>query len=247
MSHRTLPFTALQPKKGIRIFRAIEKVGVKSVLGEIVADLDPSKRVNLANFVLSKSPKFKSLGLPAVDATDISNLDFSPYTRAKSLSGKRKDNFSPSRLGYTHDYETMSKPTAYHNHIENSELENREVFERETENIPQTRQTDSVTTLHENPLTRSTDSSKHEERHEPEVKPDPETSSPKLSSETSSLESRAKKKKYKKKKKRRKHQKYDSSDPSSSDDSDSSNDSYRRKRRKKRNTRKRIRSINAQF
>ena len=212
----------------------IKKVGVKSVLSEIVAYLDPSKRVKLANSVLSKIPKFKSLGLPAVDATDIRNIDFSPYTRAKSFSGTRKDNVSPSRLGYTHDFETMSKTTAYHNHIKNSELETREVFERETENIPLTRQTVLVNPLYENPLTRSTDSSKNEERHEPEVNLDPEPSSSDLPSETSLSDSRAKKKKHKKKKKRCKHRKDDSSDPSLSDGSDSSNDSdYRRQRRKK--------------
>ena len=83
----------------------IEKVGVKSVLGEIVPDLDLSERVNLANSVLSESPKFKNLGLPAVGARDVSNLGFSPSIRAKSLSGTRKYNFSPSRLRYTHDFE----------------------------------------------------------------------------------------------------------------------------------------------
>ena len=89
-----------------------------------------------------------------------------------------------------------------------------------------------VTRLDKNQLTRSTDSSKHEEMYKPKVKPDPETSSYDLS-ETSSSESRAKKKKSTKKKKRRKHRKDDSSDPSSSDKSDSSDDShYRRKRRK---------------
>ena len=111
----------------------IEKVGVKSVLSEIVADLDPSKWVNLANSVLSEIPKFKSLGLPAVDETDIHNLDFTPSARAKSLSGTRKDNFIISRLGYTHDFETMSKTTLYRDHINNSELETTESFERETE------------------------------------------------------------------------------------------------------------------
>ena len=79
-------------------FSCIEKVEVNIVLGEIGADLEPSIRVNLVNSVLSKIPKFKILGLPAVDATDIRNLDFTPSTRAKSMSGTRKDNFSPSRL-----------------------------------------------------------------------------------------------------------------------------------------------------
>ena len=49
--------------------------------------------------------------------------------------------------------------TAYSNHIKNSELETGEVFERENENIPLTRQKDMVTPLHENTLTRSTYSS----------------------------------------------------------------------------------------
>ena len=80
-------------------FSCIEKVGVKSVLGEIVADLDPSIQVNLANSILSKRPKFKSLGLPAVDATDIRNLDFAPSTRAKSLSRTRRDKDRYARLG----------------------------------------------------------------------------------------------------------------------------------------------------
>ena len=81
------------------------------------------------------------------------------------------------------------------------------------------------TRLNNNQLTRSTDSSKHEEMYELEVNPDPEPSSSD-SSETSSLDSRAKKKKITKEKKRRKHQKYDSSDPSLGDDSDSSDESH---------------------
>ena len=128
----------------------------------------------------------------------------------------------------------MSKTTAYYNHIKNSDLETREFFERETENIIQTRQTDLVTTLNDNLLTRSADSSTNEEIYEPEVNPNPEPSSLDSSSETSSSDSRIKKKKHKKKKKRRKHQKNDSSDPSSSNNSDSSNDiNYGRKHAKR--------------
>ena len=112
-------------------------------------------------------------------------------------------------------------------------------MERENENIPLTRQTVLVTPLHENTLTRSTDSSKNEERHKTEVNPDPEPSSSDSSSKTSSSDSRSKKKKRDKKKNRRKHRKDDSLDPSSSDDSDSSNDSdYRLKRRKNNKHRK---------
>ena len=86
--------------------------------------------------------------------------------------------------------------------------------------------------LDKNQLTLSTDSSKHEETHKPEVNPDQEPSSSDLL-ETLSSDSRAKKKKITKKKKRCKHRKDESSDPYSSNDSDSSDDiHYRRKRRK---------------
>ena len=70
----------------------------------------------------------------------------------------------------------MSERTAYCNHIMNSEIEYREFFERETlspENIQQTLPTDIVTQLDDNPLTQSTESSKHAEPHEPELNPDP--------------------------------------------------------------------------
>ena len=83
----------------------------------------------------------------------------------------------------------MSKTTAYRNNINNSELETREVVGRETwspENIQRTLPTDIVTRLDGNKLTRSTDSSKHEEMHKPEVDPDPEPSSSDSSAETSS-------------------------------------------------------------
>ena len=67
-------------------------------------------------------------------------------------------------MGNTHDFERVIKTTVYSNHIKNYEPETREVFERETENIPHTQRTDLVTTLHDNPLTQSTDSSKNYER-----------------------------------------------------------------------------------
>ena len=74
----------------------------------------------------------------------------------------------------------MSETTAYRNHINNSEIETREVFERETsspEIIQRTLPMNIVAILDKNQLTRSTDSSKHEEKYEPEVNPDPEPSS----------------------------------------------------------------------
>ena len=157
-----------------------------------------------------------------------------------SLNRTQRDTFRDSRLAYTHNFERISKTTAYCNHIKNSELETREVFKQETwspENIQRTLPMNIVTRLNNNQLTRSTDSSKHEDTYKPEVNPDPEPSSSD-SSETSSSDSRAKKKINTKKKNSRKHQKDDLSDPSSSDDSYSSDDShYRCKRRKNKNHR----------
>ena len=141
----------------------------------------------------------------------------------------RKDKFSPYRLGYTHAFETTRKTTAYRNHIKNFEFKTREAGNGKYSMTPQT---DLVTTLNNNPLTRSTNISKNEERHELELNLDPEPSSSESSSETSLSDSRANKNKRKKKKKRRKHQKDDSSDTSSGSDYDSSVDSYRHKQNK---------------
>ena len=70
----------------------------------------------------------------------------------------------------------MNKATSYRDHIKDSEIETRKVFELETaspENIQQTLPMNFETHLDNNQLTRSTDISKHEETHEPEVKTDP--------------------------------------------------------------------------
>ena len=195
----------------------IEKVGVKIIFPEIRKEFISSVQMNLANSVLSEIPKFISLGHQTVETADIRNINFSTSTRAKSLHGLRRDMERDDRLGYKHDFVTMSERTAYRNHIKNSEIETREVFEQETwnpENIQRTLSMNIVTRLDNNQLTRSAHTSKHEETHELEVNPDPEPSLSDSSSETSSSDSRAKKKKSTKKKKCRKYQKNDSSNPS---------------------------------
>ena len=110
-----------------------------------------------------------------------------------------------------------------------------EKFEQENierENIKNIETRLETTRLYEDQMTRSVNSSKRSEKHEPKVNLDPDPSSSDSSDSLSSDLAR-KIKKTRKKRKRRKHCKYDSSDPSSSDDSDSSKDShYRRNRRK---------------
>ena len=123
---------------------------MKVIFPEIVKESNSSVRVNLANSVLSENPKFISLRHPTVETADIRNIDFSTSTRVKSLNRLGRYTERDDRLGCTHDFETMSETTAYRNHIKNSELETREVFERETwgpENIQRALPTDIVTRL----------------------------------------------------------------------------------------------------
>ena len=137
---------------------------MKSLPGEIVTDLDPIKRVNLASYVLSEIPKFINFGLPFLNSTDQQKSVFAPSTRAKTLNGTGRENFNSNWLAYSHGFERVRETTVYSNHIKNSELETRQVFEREniqTKNIPLTRQTDFVTPLHDNPRTQSTEMSKN--------------------------------------------------------------------------------------
>ena len=175
-----------------------------------------------------RDPKFISLGHPTIETVDIHNLEYISSTRPKNCNGLRSITDRDYRPAHTHDCETMSKTTAYRNHIKNLKIETREVFERETSS-------NILTRLDKNQLSRSTDSSKHEETHKWEVNPNPEPSSSDTL-EKSSSESKAKKKKSTKKKKRRKHRKYDSSDPYSSNKSDYFDDSHNR--RKRRNNKK---------
>ena len=65
-------------------------MGVKSIFPELGKDPDPSVQVNLANSVLSKIPKFITLGYPTLETVDIRNIDFVTSTRAKNLNGLRR-------------------------------------------------------------------------------------------------------------------------------------------------------------
>ena len=78
--------------------------------------------MNLANSVVRKSPKFKILGHPSIETADIRNLEYISATRPKNCNGLRRSMDRDDRLGYTHDFETMSERTAYRNHIKNSEI-----------------------------------------------------------------------------------------------------------------------------
>ena len=143
----TIVHSSTNQERNLELSR-IKEVGVKIIFPELGKNPDPSVRVNLANSVFHEIPKFKTLGHPTVDTADIHNLDFVSATRAKNCNGLRRGTERYDRLGYTYDFETMSKTTAYRNNIKNSELETRKVFEREAsspENIQRTLPMNTVT------------------------------------------------------------------------------------------------------
>ena len=92
----------------------IEEESLKSIFPELGTKLDSSVRVNLANSVVRKSLEFKSLGHPPIETADIRNLDYISATRLKNCNGLRRSTDRDDRLGYAHDFETMSK-THWHN------------------------------------------------------------------------------------------------------------------------------------
>ena len=98
----------------------IEEVFLKSIYPELRKEFDSSLRVNLKNSVLSKSTNFISIGHPTAETADIWNIDLSTSTRANNLNGLRIGTERNDRMGYMHDFKTMSKKIAYRNHIKNS-------------------------------------------------------------------------------------------------------------------------------
>ena len=188
-------------------------MGVKSLSDEIVVDLDPRNRVNLASSVLNESLKFINLRPSSFNATGKPNSIFSPSNIGNILNGTERENLNGNWLASRHDFERVSKTRAYSYHIINSELETRQVFEREnieTRYNPLTRQPDLLTQLHDNTQTRSTEISKngHEaDKLDSMVNLDPEPSSSESSSKTFFSDPRSRKKENIKKKKGRKHRK----------------------------------------
>ena len=97
----------------------IEEESLKIIFLELSSELDHSIRVNLVNSVVRKIPKFKRLGHPPIETADIRNVDYISATRPNNCNGLRRRTDRDDRLGYKHNSETMSKTTAYRNHINN--------------------------------------------------------------------------------------------------------------------------------
>ena len=95
----------------------IEEESFKIIFPELGKDLDPSVQVNLAKSVVRESPKFKNLRQLTIETADIRNLGYIRATRPKNCNRLRRGTERDDRLGYTHEFETMSETTAYRNHI----------------------------------------------------------------------------------------------------------------------------------
>ena len=86
----------------------LEKVGVKSLPSGIVADLDPSKRVNLANSIIRKNQKMINFGLLSFDALGKPNIAFALSIRANSLNSTWREIFKADWLASQHDLKRVS-------------------------------------------------------------------------------------------------------------------------------------------
>ena len=82
---------------------------MKSLPGEVVTDLDPSKRMNLASSVLSESRKCIDFGLLSFNATGKLKSVFALSTRAKSLNGTGGGSLNGDWLASSHGFERVSE------------------------------------------------------------------------------------------------------------------------------------------
>ena len=101
----------------------IEKESLKSVFSKIVEELNSSERINLANSSSIESPKLVPFGDPPMDTDNVGNLlDGIVATRIENSDRIWMLTDRDDRMAHTHDVETMREPTAYRNHIKNTEI-----------------------------------------------------------------------------------------------------------------------------
>ena len=134
--------------------------------------------MNFANSLLVQTPKLVSFGHPPMETDNVGHRrDGSVATRVMDQDKILRPTDRDFNMELTHgDIETIREKLAFHKYIRDSEFETREVFEwgMSNQNIGTRLE---KTRLDENQLTRSVDSSKRSEKHEPELNPDPEPSS----------------------------------------------------------------------
>ena len=91
--------------------------------------------MNLVNSASIESPKLVNFGHPPIETKNVGNLlDGIVANRIENSNEIWRRTDRNDRMAHTHDVETMSKTTAYHNDMKNSDIETRNVFEQETSN-----------------------------------------------------------------------------------------------------------------
>ena len=94
---------------------------MKRLVSEVVTDLDPSKRINLASSVLGKSPKFMDFGISSVNATSKQKSVLTPSTIAEILNSTGGGSLNGDCLKPSHGAEVATERVietkAYSNHI----------------------------------------------------------------------------------------------------------------------------------
>ena len=99
----------------------IDEVGVKTLPGKIITDLDPSKRMNFASSVIRKSTKFIYFGLLTFNATSKQKSVLTPSTISEILNSTGGGSLNGDCLKPSHGAEVaterVSETKAYSNPI----------------------------------------------------------------------------------------------------------------------------------
>ena len=92
--------------------------------------------MNLANSLSIETPKLVHFGHLPIETDNVGKLlGGIVATRIQKSDKIWKRTYRDDRMAHMHDdIETISETTAYCNHIKNSEIETRKVFEQETSN-----------------------------------------------------------------------------------------------------------------
>ena len=91
--------------------------------------------MNLANYLVIEIPKIINFGYQPIETNNLGNLlDGIVATSLDNSNCIWRRTDRDNRMAHTHDVETMSETTAYCNNNKNSEIETRNVFEREAPN-----------------------------------------------------------------------------------------------------------------
>ena len=149
----------------------IEEGSLESICHKIIKESNSSERMNLANYLLLQTPKLVHFGHTPMDTDNVGHRsDGSVTTRVVEQDGIWRPTDRDDRMAPAHgDIETISEKIDFRKYIRYSEFETREVFEQETsnQNIEKIDNRLETTQLEKNKMTRSVESSKRSEKHEP--------------------------------------------------------------------------------